>query len=434
MTTISPRIALALSACILACCCVAGCAGGAANPSSGNAGSAGPVEARGSIVAADGTALAQTQDAHNGEGARTYPLGAAASPIVGSCYTQGAPEGIEQVYAEPLLAGEDITLTIDARIQQAAYDALGDRIGAAVVMDPQTGAVLAMASTPAYDPSATKAADKVELADRAIERHIPGSTFKTVTLAAALDLGLAKLDDLFMAPPSLTFAGGFISNYDNMQYDDQTLAQAYAKSINTVFAQLALTVGLEDMAQMARRLGFDQEALSDFPSLTSMICGLDDMKPLMEAWTGVGQALYQNNGELQGPVMTPVQGAAIASAVINGGKAVRPHLVAAIGADVQAVAEGEQAMSPETAAQIADCMRLVVTEGTGRSAAVAGVDVGGKTGTAETKSGAEDGWFIGFAQNQGDGLCYTVAVMVEGVEGAAASAVASDIVKALLRH
>ena len=432
MTTVISRIAAVFAACVLAFC-VVGCAGGAPSSSASASNAAGVIQARGSIVAADNASLAETQDAHDGKGVRAYPLGTAASPLVGSCYTQDAPEGIEQVYADQLLAGKDVKLTIDSRMQQAAFDALGNRIGAAVVMDPQTGAVLAMVSTPAYDPSATKASGKVELADRAIERHIPGSTFKTVTLAAALELGLAKLDDLFMAPSSLTFAGGFISNYDNMQYDDQTLSQAYAKSINTVFAQLALVVGLEDIANMARRLGFDQEALADFPSLTSLICGIDEMKPLMEAWTGVGQALYQNDGELQGPVMTPVQGAAIASAVINGGKAVRPHVVAAIGGDAMAPAEGEQAMSPETAGQIADCMRRVVTEGTGRSAAVAGVDVGGKTGTAETGSGADDGWFIGFAEDPNGGACYALSVMVEGTAGAEASAVASDIVKALFR-
>ena len=414
-----PYVAFAISL-LLACCAIAGCASGA-------------VEARGSIVAADGSALAETQNASNGKGVRAYPLGAAASPLVGSCYTKDAPEGIEQVYADQLLAGEEITLTIDPVIQQAAYDALEGQIGAAVVMDPQTGAVLAMASTPSYDPAAAQAADATELADRAIERHIPGSTFKTVTLAAALEAGVAKLDDLFMAPPSLTFPGGFIQNYDNIQYDDQTLAQAYAKSINTVFAQLALTVELDDIVKMARRLGFDQEALADFPSLTSVICGIDEMKPLMEGWTGVGQALYQNDGELQGPVMTPVQGAAIASAVVNGGTAVRPHVVAAIGGDAATPAQGEQAMSPQTAAQIADCMRLVVSEGTGKSAAVAGVDVGGKTGTAETGSGADDGWFIGFAKSPDDGQCYAVSVMIEGVTGAEASAATSDIVKALFR-
>ena len=155
------------------------------------------------------------------------------------------------------------------------------------------------------------------------------------------------------------------------------------------------------------------------------------MEPLMVAWTGVGQALYQDNGELQGPVMTPVQGAAIASAVINGGKAVRPHVVAAIGGDAMAPVEGQQAMSPETASQIADCMRCVVAEGTGKSAAVAGVDVGGKTGTAETGSGADDGWFIGFAEDPDGGPCYALSVMVEGAQGAEASAIASDIVKTL---
>ena len=359
-------------------------------------------------------------------------MGDVASPLVGSCYTKDAPEGIEQVYADDLLAGKDVQLTIDSRMQQAAHDALGKSIGAAVVLDAETGAVLAMTSTPAYDP-AKESADELSRESRSIELHIPGSTFKTITLAAALESGKATLDDVYPAPAEIAFPGGAVVNYDVMQYPDQTLLQAYVKSINTVFAQLTLDLGFENMSAQARAFGFDEQPMADFPARASFICGEADMNTLMQAWSGVGQALYQTNGDLQGPLMSPVQGAAIAAAVANGGTVYAPHVVASIdGVQTDADAKAPvlaKGISRDTADQLAMAMREVVFEGTGHNAAVAGVDVGGKTGTAETASSADDGWFIGFARR--DGRCYAFAVLVEGAQSSEAAEVSARLIRGL---
>lgn len=384
---------------------------------------------RGAVTAADGDVLAQTQS-----NTRNYPLGAAASPLVGSVYTQDAPEGIEQVYADDLLAGKDVQLTIDARIQQEAFDALGSNTGAVVVLDPQTGAVLAMASTPAYDPLQKKAADDEELANRCTELHIPGSTFKTITLAAALQSGAVTLDSMFPAPAELTMEEGTISNYDMMQYPRQTLLQAYAKSINTVFARIPLIQGFDGIASTANLFGFDHDLMSDFPLRASTICGIDDLSVYMQAWSGVGQALYQRDGELQGPVMSPVQGAVIAAAIANGGTVYEAHVVASVGGEQtqpesQPTVISQGFLTDTVVDQLRLAMRAVVQEGTGAAAAVPGVDVYGKTGTAETATGADDGWFIGFAEK--DGTCFAFAVLVEGEESGEATHIASGLIQAL---
>lgn len=408
---------LVLFAAFCGCMAAAGCSG------------TGTTAPRGTITSADGVVLAESQ----ADGTRAYPLGSVASPVVGSCYTSDAPEGIEQRYADELLAGNDIQLTIDSCIQTAAVEALADRTGAIVVMDPATGAVLAMASTPAYDPTAAKAADTEELANRAAELHIPGSTFKTITLAAALESGAFTMESLYPAPAGITFEGGAVENYDMIQYPAQTLLQAYAKSINTVFAQLTLDVGFDKVAAMAQAFGFERDIMPDFAIRPSIICDADVMQTRMQAWSGVGQALYQSDGTLQGPLMSPVQGAVIATAVANGGMAVRPHIVASIGGVPAQTAESPQAptqvMTPSTAEQLALGMRAVVSEGTGLSAAVAGVDVGGKTGTAETANGVDDCWFICFAKQGAQR--YAVAVLFEGGQSTAAAVAASKVIQAL---
>ena len=394
------------------------------------------VPTRATITTSDGVVLAETETdgADAATGVRMYPLGSTASPFVGSCYTADSPEGIEQLYADDLLAGRDVRLTIDSRIQQAATAVLEGLTGSIVVLDPATGAVRAMASAPAYDPSVAKAVDDEELANRAAELHIPGSTFKTITLAAALDSGAFTLDSMFPAPAEIVFEGGGVSNYDMIQYPNQTLLQAYAKSINTVFAQLTLEVGFDKVVAMADAFGFNRDIMSDFAIRTSTICDVDAMTVRMQAWSGVGQALYQQDGSLQGPVMSPVQGAVIAATVANGGTVVQPYIVESIGGEPtkattspQVLAEG--IFSPSTAAQLVQAMHAVVTEGTGRNAQVEGIDVGGKTGTAETRYGADDCWFICFAQR--DGQSYAIAVLVEGGQSSEAVTAASKVIKVL---
>lgn len=391
------------------------------------------VQARGRVLAADGTVLAESVDVSDGEGVRAYPQGGAAAVVVGSCYAHGAPEGIEQVYESELLSGEDVQLTLDLRAQKAAFDALGERAGAAVVLDPGSGAVLAAASTPSYDPSGASA-ETPGVENRACRARIPGSTFKTVTLAAALESGGAVLDSRYPAPDRLVFDEGTVVNAGGRSYGEITLEEAYAESVNTVFAQLALDVGMEGIDDMARRFGFGEAVMDDFPLEQSSMVGVGDMSPYEQAWSGVGQAVYRESGDLRGPVMSPVHGAAIAAAIADGGTMRRPYIVQSVGGRALREPGDPQPesnpVSAGTASLVADCMRRAVSEGTGRSAAVPGVDVGGKTGTAETLDGSDDGWFMGFAQ-AGDAR-YAVAVVVEGAESPEACSVAAELVGKLM--
>ena len=402
-------------------CCVAlsvlgGCAGNA-------------IDARGSVYSADGVVLAQSNQVTNGKGVRSYPMGKSASALLGSCYTDGAPEGIEQRYEKDLLEGSDVVLTVDSRVQDAAVKALGDHAGAVVVEDPSSGAILAMASTPSYDPGKADAS-KDELANHATELHIPGSTFKTITLAAAIESQAVKPGDVFPAPASLTFEEGQVSNYGGAGYSDQTVERAFAQSINTVFAQIALKVGTGQIYDMASRFGFGSQLMDDFPLKESAVRQSEQMTSFVQAWLGVGQSLYQPDGSMLGPVMTVVQGAAVASVVANDGVLMRPYVVESIGGLEAEHAKGVRVVENATAGYLSDCMKQVVTSGTGKSAAVAGADVRGKTGTAETISGLDDGWFIGFV-NRGE-RTYAVSVFVEGAQSAEASSVASEVMASLV--
>ena len=403
-------------------------------PSSANAPTADlTIADRGPILARDGSPLAETTGSKQSGFSRNYALGPAAEPLAGSCYTHGAPEGIEQLYADELASGNAIMLTVDARMQEAAYESLGGHVGAIVVMDPDTGAILAMASAPAYDPALGTAGDEVDLEQRTTELHIPGSTFKTITLAAALESGASTLNTRYMGPAEITFQGGSVVNYNTMQYPDQTLLQAYAKSINTIFAQLTLDVGFDVVYDMARRFGYERELMSDYPLRASFICNADALDTRMKAWTGVGQALYQLDGELQGPLMSPVHGAAIAAVAINGGRLVEPYVVERVGdapsGEMRPVVLDEGFLSQQTLEALQRAMRAVVAEGTGANARVDGVDVGGKTGTAETVTGNDDAWFAGFAQ-AGERR-YAVCVLLEGEQSTDAARVASGLIRAL---
>ena len=415
----------AMTLCLLASC--------TSNGENKNESPAVNVEGRGTIYAVDGTVLAQTSNATGKSAVRSYPLEAAASSIIGSCYTQDSPDGIEQVYAADLEAGCDVALTIDPTIQQAAYDALGDNIGAIVVMDPESGALLAMASSPSYDPMEQKVADTTQLEQRTTELHIPGSTMKTIVLSAALESGNFTLQNQFDAPAEISFPGGSVINYNATQYPTQSLLESYAKSINTVFAQLTLMVGFDRVYDMAKHFGFERELMSDFPLRASLICNAESMDARMQAWTGAGQALYQGNGELYGPVMSPVHGAAIASVFVNGGKLVQPYLVESVNgqpkADAHPIVLDEAFLSENTIEESKIAMRAVVTEGTGSNAQVEGVDVGGKTGTAETITSFDDAWFVGFAQAYGKS--YSIAVLLEGKASSDAARVSSQLIRTL---
>lgn len=403
---------------------------------------------RGLIVAADGTVLAESvvdpEDPRRFN--RAYPEGGTFAHVVGWTSSILGDGGLEAEFVDELRSRRDLTfsdlisavlgrdlrpqsvrLTLDDELQRVAYEALGDRAGAAVALDPQTGAVLAMTSKPSFDPTALGGADaaavweelladpKRPLSDRASrELFPPGSTFKTVVAAAAIDSGLAGPETLFDDPQEfqLPESSATVSNFGGSLCGDGTqvtLTRAFVRSCNTVFANLAIQVGADEVGFMAESLGFNEELEFHWPVAVSQFL-TDELAddPAALGQSGLGERDVR---------ATPLQMAMVAAAIANDGILMQPYLV-----DEMLDAEGNtlettepsqirRAMAPATATIVSQLMERVVTEGTGTAATVPGVRVAGKTGTAQAGDGASYPWFIGFAPI--DDPQIAVAVMFE---------------------
>lgn len=383
---------------------------------------------RGDILTSDGKVLARSGASGDGF-ERIYPEKSLACQLVGSCYAEQGSSGIEYQFRDELENMSEISLTINSRLQHMAETLLDGRSGTVVVVNPQTGGVLALASTPACD---LNDPDEEGLVNRAVELCIPGSIFKTITLAAALEEGELTLDSVYDAPASLVLPEGAVVNYNTMQYNALTVREAYVQSCNTVFAQISLQLGLDDIDEMAEKFGFDQMISQDIDCPISTIQNKDVMTGLARAWCGVGQALLVSDDCLVGPVTTALHMASIASYFANDGVLYAPYTIEAIKTvegnvkKTQPQALGSGIIEEGHRAQIADVMRLAVLQGTAKNAAVSGIDVGGKTGTAETQYGYDDGWFCGFAKT--DSASVAVVVLLENATSSDASRVASSVI------
>ena len=304
-----------------------------------------------------------------------------------------------------------MTLTIDSRVQRAAQDALEGYTGACVVMDAHSGAILAMASSPTYDASnfeavlqaANEGSSDSSMVNRAIQsRYAPGSTFKTVTLTSALENEVADANTLYNAPGEMDVAGRSVVNYEHEELGTVTLAQAYAYSSNTAFAQLALQLGGENLANTAYNFGFDSEIPFDLDVLTSRMAKSDEMDEWELAWAAAGQPVGKSTAN--GPYATVLQMALTGAAIANDGTIIKPYIVDGVyspeGIRTYAVIPTvfSRACSPATADEVEKMMSGVVEYGTGRAAAIDGYQVYGKTGTAETGQGSDDSWFVGYVK------------------------------------
>jgi penicillin-binding protein A len=345
-------------------------------------------------------------------------------------------------------AGNSVQLTIDPAVQRAAADALGDVVGAVVAVEPTTGAVLASYANPTYDPNPLSSHDAAEiretwealnedasrpLVDRALrETYPPGSTFKLVTAAAALEAGVQP-DDRFDDPERFdvpqtsadigNFGGGVCADGSSI-----TLADALRVSCNTTFAELALELGDEGLADQAERFGFNSEVPYELGVAVSAIPREQDLPSV--AQSGIGQRDVR---------ATPMQMALLTASIANGGQLVRPHVVQAVrdpsgrqlrgpaGASWNVGPSGDTPVSPRTAEQLRRMMIDVVEDGTGTRAQISGVEVGGKTGTAQT-GGDPTVWFVGFA-----GQDVAVAVVLpSSSEDATGGALAAPIARAVM--
>ncbi|MDO8964849.1 MAG: penicillin-binding transpeptidase domain-containing protein, partial [Coriobacteriia bacterium] len=422
---------------------------------------------RGAILTRDGVVLARsvkTGDRYT----RTYPSGSLAAHAVGYYSARYGRSGLEAAMNDVLAGhrafsdmdaaidealgrtppGSDVVLTIDSRVQAAAEKALAGRRGACVVLDPRTGAVLALASSPTYDPAAvdrewstlTKGSEAAPLVDRALASlYPPGSTFKIVTLTGALSAGVAAPGTVYPAPAVLEVGGGRVTNFEGSGYGSATLERATASSINTVFAQVAVQLGSKRLVDAARDYGLDNPVPFELRVLPSLMPAPESMTLWETAWAGVGQPV--GAGAVKGPVVTPLQMALIAAGVADGGVVMEPHLVDRITDSSGRVLESNStpkvwttACDPAVAAMVRDLMVKVVKSGSGTRAAIKGVSVAGKTGTAEVGKGIEThAWFIAFAPAERPTIAMAIVLENAGVGGRVAAPAAKPVLDAALK-
>ncbi|MGW6401600.1 peptidoglycan D,D-transpeptidase FtsI family protein [Streptomyces sp. NPDC055134] len=390
---------------------------------------------------------------------RTYRYGPLFAPVTGyasQMYGTSLLENAEDDIlsgTDPMLAplplwndltrsqqpGGKVATTINAAAQRAAYSGLAGRRGAVAALDPATGAILALVSSPSYDPGKIAGTDSATMSEwtrlnrapsqpmlnRAIRQtYPPGSTFKIVTAAAALDAGIVTDPGEPTETPSpwlLPDTSTLLEN-EARGCEDASLADAIRVSCNTVMAKLGVQVGLKGMVSAARRFGFDDAGVR-IPSSVTRSNFDTDMDRSQLALSSIGQF---------NTTATPLQMAMVSAAVINGGVLMAPHLVdRTTDKDGNTLAQTgsksyRQAMNPATATQLQDMMQDAVEDGTGTNAQIPDVMVGGKTGTAQHgvgNKGTPYAWFISWARSPEPGSPeVAVAVVVED-----ASAVRTDI-------
>ncbi len=422
---------------------------------------------RGSILTNDGVALARSVPSGDAF-RRTYPGGTLAAHVVGYFSPRYGRNGVEAA-ADQALSGEqrfgsvqdvinaaagvpvranDVVLTVDSRVQRAAQDALAGRRGACVVLDPRTGAVLALASNPTYDPGTVDAewqrlsssSAEAPLLDRATSAlYPPGSTFKVVTLAGALANGVVTPDSAFPGPSKLEIGGGKVTNFEGGSFSTISVREATYHSVNTVFAQVAAKMGSRELVRQADAFGFDNAVPFDLPVKTSIMTDPNRMTTWETAWAGVGQPVNTRSNPKVGPSTTPLQMALVAAGIADGGRVPRPYVIDRI-LDASGTVLSQTrprtwrtATDPKTAATVKDLMIGVVENGSGSACRIPGVTVAGKTGTAEaSKSQNTHAWFVAFAPAEKPRVAMAIVLENAGVGGVEAAPAAKGVLETAL--
>ena len=407
---------------------------------------------RGDIVDIQGIKLAESVPQGKEGFQRQYPYGEICSHVVGynsSRYGQSGVESqtnyqlsgfdspwrrlgaIDRFITRPI--GHTVVLTLDVKLQEAAYKALGNRKGSVVVLNPKTGAILAMVSKPAFNPNTldkewdqkTKLSDS-PLLNRATQGlYPPGSIIKVLVAEAALADNVASVERRFNCSGVLQVGSDYRLHESNQQvHGSLRLKEALAQSCNVTFGQLALELGGNRLAKSFTRYGLGQTIETDFPEIADHVPDLSRMPDGDLAQMGIGQS---------GLLVTPLKMAMLAAVFANQGTMMMPHLTERV-----RNAEGDvletyhyrewlQPVSQQRAAALTDMMVMTVTEGTGSAARVPGIAVAGKTGTAENAHGAPHAWFIGFAPAERPQIAVAVIVENGGSGGEVAAPVARQI-------
>ena len=436
---------------------------------------------RGRIIAGDGRTVMATNIARKvGDQTlyfRRYPTGRLLSNVIGYSTQARSRTGLERSQNDYLTAansgldtlvdrlsgstvkGNDLHLTVRPGAQYLAERALAGKCGSVVALDPRTGRILVMATSPGYNPNqveqdyskiaATQApcTPPAPLLNRATAGlYSPGSTFKLITTAAALDSGAFGPDSHFEDPGYCIEYGKKVSNFTDQNgpevFGKVTLTDALVHSINAVFCEIGKQLGPKTIIAYAKRFGFYSVPPLETPAGERAASGLYN-----------GSTLYQpkSNSDVdpgrfafgqERLLVTPLQMAMVAGAIGNGGILMRPyvidHITSPEGKLLSATRREElgPAIKPETAGKLTEMMEQVVTRGTGGNARIPGVRVAGKTGTAETAvARVNTAWFVAFAP--ADDPRIAIAVVLESQRstgGATAAPIARTIMQALLRR
>ncbi len=348
-------------------------------------------------------------------------------------------------------AGDHVITNLDPQAQQIALRALGGRRGSIVAIEPATGKVRVMASNPGFDPNALRDAKVFNrlnreatspLFNRATQAgYAPGSTMKVVTAAAALDSGLYTPQSAVSGKSPIIVSGVPLKNFSNAQFGAIPLTMALTNSVNTVWAQVAERLGDDRMQDYMKRFGFGSDPPLDYPDGQMIPSGVYDAKKARPIAVDSGRVDIGRVGIGQERLrVTPLQMATVAATVANGGMRMKPQITSRIvdqdGRTVERIEpeEAERVMSSESAAQLTQMMADVVREGTGTAAALEGIEVAGKTGTAELNIAQRinQPWFVGFAPRATPKIA--IAVTLENVVGGQGGVVAAPIAKQVMQE
>jgi penicillin-binding protein A len=411
---------------------------------------------------------------------RRYPQGELAAHVVGYSTAARSRTGLERSLNDYLTSsnanlstlvdkaldelrgkpveGNDVVVNLDLEAQQVALEQLGDRCGAVVALDPRTGKVRVMASSPSFDPN------RVENDFGSIERitadcrpaspllnrasaglYVPGSTFKVVTASAALESNRFTPESSFFDPGYCTVYGTRVNNFDTSRpFGTVDLEDALAYSVNSVFCNTGKKLGAKRILDQAKRFGFYElpplETPTDERRMSGLYQGRRLYYPKLDSDVDAGRMAFGQERML----VTPLQMAMVAGAIGVGGKLMEPQVVSRIVSPAGKTVVKQrptlirEAVSRETAAAVARMMRLAVERGTGTAAQLSGYSVGGKTGTGETGvPGSNTTWFIAFAgEDEERPAELAIAVVLEdqsGTGGATAAPIARAVMESILR-
>jgi penicillin-binding protein A len=429
---------------------------------------------RGRILAADGTVLARSVAKGEGEGlryVRRYPEGALYGHPIGYSFVQEGDSEFEQFHNDELIGeesefvslldelrgtaqeGNDIVTNLDPEAQRIALGALeAAGFGAVVAIEPGSGRVRVLASNPPYDPNRVpfelgelNRDPTAPLLNRATQgQYLPGSTFKVVTAAAGLDSGAITPDSTINAPGTIDVQGQPLSNDFNQDFGSIGLDTALTNSVNTWFAQLGEQVGGDTLFEYMDRFGFGSTPAIDLPDDQVYTSGVFEGGNLLGRGDPVDAARIAIGQERL--AVTPLQMAEVAAAVANSGTLMKPQIWSRVVDPDGRVSERldpavySQPIEEETAAALTTAMEGVVSGGTGTNAAIPGIAVAGKTGTAETPfnescGGADvnQAWFIGFAPADDPEIAIAATVeCTEAFGGDIAAPIFREVAEALI--